>query len=300
LTGQQFDAVPNQYLSPLLVRDQDTINRLTQSVPNPFYPLLPGTGLASSTVGLSQLLRPYPQFTGLSIVTNAGFSWYHSLQTQVQRRLSKGFTIMGSWTWSKNMEAIEFLNAGDARPYRTVSPNDHTHRVVFNGIYELPFGPGRSLASGRTALLAKLIGGWQIEAVYQRQNGDPLGFGNYIFNGNPNTIALPVSQQTAERWFNTAGFDRNTANQLANNIIYTPLRFSGVRGPGINYTDLSVVKKTQITERFSADLRAEAFNALNHTVFLDPNTTPTSAAFGQVTSSVNYPRTIQFGFVVRF
>ena len=300
ISGQQFDGIPNQYLSPLLVRDQATINRLTQTVTNPFYPLLPGTSLASPTVGLSQLLLPYPQFTGVSIVSNAGFNWYHSLQTQVRRRMAKGFTIMGSWTWSKDMEAIQFLNAGDARPNRVISPNDRTNRFVVNGIYELPFGPGRPFASGGSGLTGRIIGGWQVEAVFQHQTGDPLGFGNFIFNGDPNSIALPISQRTPSRWFNTAGFDRATADQLANNVIYESLRFSGIRADGLTYLDLSVVKKTKIAERFSLDIRAEAFNSLNHTVFLDPTTTPTSAAFGQVTTSMNYPRTIQFGTVLRF
>ena len=267
---------------------------------NPFYPLLPGTSLATSTVALSQLLLPYPQFTGLTIVTNAGFNWYHSLQTQVQRRMAKGFTIMGSWTWSKDMEAIQFLNAGDLRPSRVISPNDRTNRVAINGIYELPFGPGRTFGAGHTGLVGRLIGGWQIESIYQHQTGDPLGFGNFIFNGNPNTIALPIGQRTPQAWFNTAGFDRNVADQLVDNVSYEPLRFSGIRADGISYLDLSVVKKTKLTERFSADIRAEAFNSPNHTVFLDPTTTPTSAAFGQVTTSMNYPRTIQFGLVVRF
>jgi hypothetical protein len=283
-----------------LVRDQATINRLTQAVSNPFYPLLPGTSLASPTVGLSQLLLPYPQFTGVGIVSNAGFNWYHSLQTQVKRRLSKGFTVMGSWTWSKDMEAIQFLNAGDARPSRVISPNDRTNRFVVNTIYELPFGPGKPLFNSSSRLVSRLAGGWQVEGIFQHQTGDPLGFGNFIFNGDPNSIVLPIGQRTPARWFNTAGFDRATADQLANNVIYESLRFSGVRADGITYLDLSVVKKTRIAERFSLDIRAEAFNSLNHTVFFDPNTTPTSAAFGQVTSSMNYPRTIQFGAVLRF
>jgi hypothetical protein len=300
IAGQQFDGIPNQYLSPLLVRDQATINRLTQVVSNPFYPSLPGTNLSAPTVGLSQLLMPYPQFTGLTVVSNAGFSWYHSLQTQVQRRMSKGFTIMGSWTWSKNMEATQFLNAGDARPDRVISPNDRTNRFVVNGIYELPFGQGRAFGAGQTGVVGKLISGWQIESSFQHQTGDPLGFGNFIFNGDPKAITIPISQRGPAKWFNTSGFDRNSADQLADNVIYQSLRFSGIRADGLTYLDFSVIKKTKIKERFTADFRAEAFNALNHTVFLDPVLTPTSATFGQVTSSMNYPRTIQFGFVFRF
>ena len=63
LTTQDVNAVPLQYLSTSPVRDQNTINTLGAQVTNPFYPLLPRTNLAASTVALSQLLKPYPQFS---------------------------------------------------------------------------------------------------------------------------------------------------------------------------------------------------------------------------------------------
>lgn len=300
LTGRQLNGTPLQYLSPLLTRDQATINRLTTNVPNPFNPLLPGTSLSGATVALNQLLLPYPQFTGVSTVSSDGFSWYHALQTQVQRRFGKGFTAMGSWTWSKNMEALQYLNSADLRPSRAISPNDRTLRLVVNGIYELPFGKGKAIGAGLTGAAAKLAEGWQLNVIYQRQSGDPLGFGNFVFNGDPNTVALGRDQRNPDHWFNTSGFDRSVADQLAYNIRYTSLRFSGVRGDGISYLDFSVIKSTKITERIGVDIRCESFNALNHTVFNDPDTNPTSSTFGRVTSSAQLPRTIQFGAVMRF
>jgi hypothetical protein len=300
LTGRPLDFIPLQYLSPILTRDQATINRLTANVPNPFYPLLPGTSLSGTTVALNQLLMPYPQFTGVTAVTNDGFSWYHSLQTQVQRRFSNGFTAMGSFTWSKNMEALQFLNNADARPSRAVSPNDRPLREVVNGIYELPFGKGKRIGSSLRGVAGKLAEGWQLNVIYERQSGDPLGFGNFIFTGDASNIAYGRDQRSPDHWFNISGFDRNTADQLSFNIRYTSLRFSGVRGDGISYLNFSVVKKVKVTEKFSGDIRCEFFNALNHTVFSDPDTTPTSSTFGMVTSSAQLPRTIQFGAVMRF
>ena len=66
---------------------RQSINQLTRQVPNPFYgiPEFAGGGLTNKTVGAQQLLRPYPQFTGLTTTTNDGFSWYHSLQVRVER-----------------------------------------------------------------------------------------------------------------------------------------------------------------------------------------------------------------------
>ena len=80
---------------------------------NPFYPLLPGTSLSGTTVARSQLLMPYPQFTGVSVDVNQGYSWYHSMQTRFEKRFSAGFTSSVSWTWSKLMEARSYLNGGD-------------------------------------------------------------------------------------------------------------------------------------------------------------------------------------------
>ena len=298
--GRQLDGIPNQYLSKSLTRDQATIDRLTSNVPNPFYPLLPGTNLSGTTVPVSQLLLPYPQFTSVTMLPSDGFNWYHALQMQVQRRMAKGFTVMGSWTWSKNMEAMEYLNAMDTRPSRSISASDRTQRVVINGIYELPFGKGKLIGTNASGVANRLLSGWQISAMFTRQSGAPLGFGNYAFTGDATAIALSGDQRSPDHWFNTSGFLRNVGEQLANNVRYTSLRYSGVRGDGIAYLDGSLIKTTKIAERFTADFRAEFFNALNHPVFSDPDTNPTSSTFGRVTDSAQTPRTIQFGFVFRF
>ena len=298
MSSRPLDGIPNQYLSRLPTRDQTTINLLSQAVPNPFYPTLPGTSLSSTTVSLSQLLRPYPQFSSLSEKTSDGAAWYHSLQTEVQKRLAKGFTIHGAWTWSKNMGATVFLNQGDPRPNPQISANDRTHRITIDGIYELPFGKGRHFAPGASGVPGKLISGWQVDSIYEWQTGQPLGFGNFLaYCGN---IALPSSQRTISRWFDTSCFNTVSSQQLANNVITEPTLFSGARSAPLNYIDLSAIKQTQITERFSLNFRTDFINALNHTVFQAPNTSPTSGAFGTVSSSYNNPRAIQFALVLRF
>src|SRR6202011_4790588 len=101
---QKFGLVANQYLSTSPLRDQATINLLSAQVPNPFYPLLPGTSLSGTTVARSQLLLPFPQFTGINYTTNQGYSYYHAMQTRLEKRFAHGLQYLVSWTWSKLMQ----------------------------------------------------------------------------------------------------------------------------------------------------------------------------------------------------
>ena len=110
-----------------------------------------------------------------------------------------------------------------------------------------------------------------------------------------------MGQRSPDRWFNTnAGFEKASAKQLSSNYRVMPSRFNDVRGAGVNQFDLSVIKNTRINDRFNAQFRGEFLNALNHPNFGLPNTTPTSSAFGTVTSQQGYPRRIQLGFKLLF
>lgn len=300
-TSRALNPVPRQYYSTQPERDQTWINYITAAVANPFYPLLPGTSLAGSTVGRSQLLRPYPQFTGVTYTTNEGYSWYHSLQTRFEKRLSAGYTVSVAWTWSKFMEATGFLNETDPGPERVISDQDRTHRLVASGIYELPFGRGRRWLGSTGGVAGKLISGWQVSGIFQGQTGPALGFGDAIFRGNLKDIPIPNSQRTIARWFNIdAGFERASARQRSWALRTMPSRFSGVRADGMNNWDLSVAKNTHFHERGYVEIRAEFINALNHTQFSSPNTTPTSTAFGSVSGVAQFPRIIQLGMRVVF
>src|SRR5438067_3211891 len=141
-TSRNLDSLPNQYLSTSPIRDQTTINFLGGQVPNPFYPLLPGSNLSGTMVARSQLLMPYPQFVSVTADTNQGFSWYHSMQARVEKRLAAGLTSSVSWTWSKLMEARTFLNGADRLLEKVISDQDRSQRIVVIAIDELPLGKG--------------------------------------------------------------------------------------------------------------------------------------------------------------
>ena len=299
LISRNLDATPSQYLSKLPYRDSATLNLLSANVANPFFPLLPGTSLASSTTTVAQLLRPYPQFTGVNVDTNQGYSWYHSLQAQLSKRFAAGFSLQAAFTYSKFMQATAYLNATDPRPVRGISNLDQPLRLVATGIYELPFGPGKRWASRAPGAARNAIGGWQVQGIFMDQSGAPLGFGNAILLGSVKDVPLPADQRSIYRWFNTSAFETNVAKQLSNNIQTLSPLFSGVRAPGIVKFDLAAIKNTRFGEKRYVQFRAEFVNAFNHAMFSAPNTNPSNTAFGTITS-VRTARTIQFGIKVHY
>ena len=300
-TSRNLNYTPAEYLSTSPVRDQAVIDRNSKNYLNPMAGLLPGTSMNGANASFTRLMYSYPQFGNVTTTTSQGYAWYHSAQMRVERRFASGFTIMGAWTWSKNMEATGFLNASDPLPERVISDSDRTHRFTSSGIYELPFGRNRRFMNRAPRVADVVLGGWQVSGNFQYQTGEPLGLGDYIFYGDPKKIVLPRGERNREHWFNIAGFETNTAKQRTNAIRYTSSRFSGLRAAAINMLDLSAIKKAKIRERYSIETRVEALSALNHQIFDVPNTSVTAGTFGTVTGKKGMShRRIQLALYLRF
>lgn len=279
-----------KYLSRSPEREQKTIDFLSQQIPNPFNGI---NRVYPSTITRADLLKPYPEFGSIRQTEPIGYSWYHALQTRVERRFSKGYTFQGAYTWSKAMDATGFLNDSDPLPVRAISAFDRTHNFVLSSIYELPFGRGRAYGVNLGRALDFLVGHWQLNGVYYWQGGNPLTFGNVIFRGNIKDVPLSGDQRSVDRWFNTDDFERAPAKQLANNIRTFPLRFGNIRGDAQTKLDLSVIKYFNISERVRLQFRAEAYNSLNHVNFNTPNMGVTGTAFGTVTGQGSLSRQFQ-------
>lgn len=300
-TSRALNYTPGEFLSRSPVRDQPVIDRLSRNVPNPMAGLLPGTSLNAANTSFGRLFYRYPHFSSVGTSSSEGYSWYHSVQNRMERRFSGGYTIMGTWTWSKNMEATGFLNSFDMRPERVISDQDRTHRFTASGIYELPFGRGKRFWGNAAGAAGAIVNGWQLSGNYQYQTGEPLGLGDFIHYGDTSRIALPGSERSRERWFNTAGFETNTSKQRSSAVRFHSSLFSGLRAAPINMLDLSAMKKSQITERFRFEFRAEALSALNHQIFDVPNTSVIAGTFGTITGMKGFSnRRIQLGLYLRF
>jgi hypothetical protein len=293
--NQNLDYIPPQYLSTSPVRDNNVINLLGSSVPNPFYGLVPNsTTLNGKTVALSALLVPFPQF-GTNGVTeqtnNEGSSYYESLNVRVEKRMSHGLSFIENFVWSKLMAETVQLNPFSPPQKQIASDNRGLHNVVA-ATYHLPIGHGQWL-SPSSKLADMVVGGWVVNAIYSRQLGAPLNWsGDMLYYGGNLNLH---SRQVDGAAFDTTRFNTVSSQQLANNVRTFPTMFANLLQDGNNNLDFSMLKEFFIKERMKLQVRFEAFNALNHPTFGAPNLSATSSSFGLITSQANTPRTIQLG-----
>ena len=285
---------------------------LTFDVPNPFRNLYPGGSLNGSTIDLEVLLRPFPQF-GLNNVlsrVNDGKSWYHSGQFGIMKRFSGGSNLRADYTWSKWLQAVEYLNAGDDGPTKMISDQDVPHRLSASGTWKIPVGRGQRWEIDNR-IVDGFIGGWQFQGVYQVQSGIPLSFGSYSFTGNANGNTsndiyyvggdIAIDNPTVGRWFNTAAFSTVTPSRA--HLRTLPFRFSNVRSDIRNNVDFSLMKYINFTESMRLQFRIEALNAFNRVYRPAPGTNIGAlTSFGVINpaNQANYPRRFQIGLKFLF
>ncbi|MBY0504949.1 MAG: TonB-dependent receptor [Bryobacteraceae bacterium] len=262
-------------------------NVLNDAVTNPFFGVIATGPLAARTVTRGQLLRPYPHFTGIQTQSEPiGRSRYDAFQTKLTRRFANGFSVTGSYAFTKQLEQTRFLNDQDVRPVKELTEFDLPHRLVVASAYELPFGPGRLLLGKVTGWKARLVEGMQINGVYQAQSGVPFEILGAESLGRSAKLA---SGQTVNQWFDTSAFRQRQGIELIRTA-----RLPDVRSAGRNNVDLSFFKTLQFTESIKLQFRAEAFNAFNRPEFASPNGSFGNANFGRVTSVNTFARQLQF------
>jgi Predicted outer membrane protein len=299
-------------LRPELLRPE---NDLLSLVPNPFYGIIPTGTLAAPMVQRGQLLRPFPQYTGVNLSRPSwGNSNYHALQFRLERRFSNGLMAMVAYNFSKLISDggdNVWASAGFRDFYcrecdRSLSVYDQKHRLVANFTWELPFGRGKALGSNWNKAMDAILGQWQINGIAVIGSARPLQFGvvqntSFSFGGGqrPDNVGRSGDlgdERSLERWFDTSAFVLPQPYTFGNMGRLHP----SLRGDRVENLDFSVFKNFRIRERAQVQFRAEAFNAFNHPVFGDPNTTVGNVNFGRVTSQANSPRQIQLALKVIF
>lgn len=291
--------------------------QLLAKVPNPYYQ--PGGNgiLGSPTVAYNQLLRPFPEFSSINVLSSSAKSLYNAFNIKLQKNFSSGVTLLAAYTYSSSWDStwgtIVGVNPGPYLPQDASNLNmeysrsldDIPQRFSVATTLELPFGRGRALRSGNRAL-DSMIGGWSAAAVGVIQSGAPLSIYQNTNNNavlgagsqRPNLVGDPCGSGSPEsrlsQYLNPTAFATAPAFTYGN----APRTLSCL-GPGVANWDLSLYKNVRF-EKFTVSFQAEAMNAFNTPEFAAPVRAFGAPTFGEIQSQINYPRFLLLGGRISF
>jgi hypothetical protein len=256
--------------------------------------------------GDTQLLRPFPQFSNVSMLNPAiGNSTYHAVFVKTERRFASGFSFLAHYTFSKFIDDVasgdEFGDPGsymdqyNRRLDKGLSGGDVPHHFLFAGLYEVPRLKHHRLANA-------LAGGWRVGIDANFQSGavftvfDSANTTNGFPAGavRPDIVANPrLGVRTLQRYFNTTAFVHPPNYRFGN----SPR--SVLRGPGSENVDFNVARSIPLSERLRTEFRGEFFNVFNFANFNPPGHTLGNVDFG-VINSAKAARTAQMVLRVIF
>lgn len=232
----------------------------------------------------------FPALSSVTVQDNRGKSYYHSLQAQYERRMTKGWQFLGSFTWSKTIDdACGSIDVCAPQLYtnykieRGLSNQDQPYRMVLSSLYELPFGKGKRWGGDVNRWVNYAIGGWQINGIYTLQAGQPF---NVTVDGSPSATRADrvgptsINPGNLTQYITASGFAipaatiyyNNTGN--VNGFVFNAPGTSGrdiLRGPGSSNLDFALFKNFAVTERVNARFILEAYNLTNTPHFANPN-----------------------------
>jgi len=333
--SQQVDQIGDNYLAQ--AAEQSAAGQpvaIAQQVTNPYFSVAsPGSPLSSATTLAGNLLRPFPQYSGVSYAGQGVFySNYNSLQATLTRRFNGGGTLLAAYTYSKllsNTDTItSWLESGGTGAVQdwnnlpgeySLSSNDVPQRLIISYVLDLPFGHGRQFAANLSPLMDKVVGGWGIDGVTLFQKGFPVNIGaavnNYVgqFSAGlrPN-VAANCNHGTSgsaearvrnglvggDGWINASCYSQPAPYTFGSESRVDP----SLRAQGPANFDWAIFKRTTFGpgERLGFEFRTEFFNLFNHPQFGPPGNSFGSSNFGQITSQTNNPRLIQFAGKIIF
>jgi hypothetical protein len=260
-------------------------------------------------------LRPIRGYNGIGYNENAGTSNYHSLQATAIRRFARNLEFGMAYTWSKTLDFNdgEFGGINTAVPFRAwnygLAGFDRSQILKLNWLWDTP---KRQWA---VKPVGWVLNDWQVSGILTFQSGAPVGVGYsqvtpVDLSGTPSFSprilvvsdpVLPKGEKAFSRNFRTDAF------RLPGALTYGTMSKTLLRGPGINNWDIAVFKNFPITERWKLQVRAELYNAFNHTQFsgfdaaarFDATGAQINGQFGQFTGARD-PRQVQLSARVQF
>jgi hypothetical protein len=264
---------------------------------------------AGAAVANTQARRIYQDFGTIEDESTVGYSQYHSFQLTINKRFSRGFTLLAAYTFSKDIGLTSSQGEGslgtrDPNNWnldKGVMPTDRPNILAISSVWQAPSPSGNKLLRG-------VLGGWELTGIFTASSGAPLtvraGVDRSLSGQGLDTADLvgdwhiDRSRSRAaetQQWFNTAAFALPALGTVGTSGINI------VRGPAMSNVDLAVFKNFSLKERWKFQFRAEFFNALNHTVLGNPNTTlSNTTTFGKILSTQTPPRIGELGLKFSF
>jgi hypothetical protein len=255
-----------------------------------------------------QLLRPFPQYQGITTwVTNTD-SRYNALEIQVQRRLSKGLSLLANYTHAQSTDQssldLSTWIGDDSQNQQdlpmTPSAFNEPNRGIVAYVYELPVGKGRTLLN-QGGVLDEIVGGWSTSGHFEIHSGYPTT----IYSGLPNRtgslaggvfadrVANNSAPKTRTEWFNPANFGDPAP------YVYGNSGRDSTTVPGYWNLDANLQKHFRITDSIKMLIRADAFNLFNHKNFGEPGETIDLPNTGVISSSTE-ARIVEVGTEISF
>ena len=309
--------IPNIQLNQLTEEQMALGDRLADSVPNPFYGIIPSGSLGGRNTTRGQLMRPFPHFTGVNQQYRPGASsTYHALGVRFQARLRAGYLVTLAYTNSKAIDDVSehwgttypIQDNLNLRSNRSISTQDISQSLVMSWIVPIPVGRGKALLPNAHGLAQALLGGWQLNGIMSMRKGVPLGItcqqnttGSQGGGCRPNStgqsaeLTGPVSERIG-RYFDTSQFTQPPFYTFGNLSRALP----DVRSPSQQNVDVSIFKSFRVLEKMKFTFRAEAFNVTNTPLFGLPGTAFGNPNFGIITAQINSPRQLQMALRLDF
>lgn len=283
----------------------------------------------------ARITSPNPNINSAYLVFNLATSDYSALQTQFQRRLSRGLQALASYTWSHSIDTASagstFVGSNSFVPSAVAStnrgPSDFDIRNTFSlgATYDIPVPRINPIAG-------TVLHGWSLENVFQARSATPVNvfeadlgqLGPFSTQVRPDVVAgqslyLFGSQYPGGKALNPAAFTAPPLDQNGNPLRQGDLVRNALRGFGMFQWDFAIHREFPIIERLKLQFRAEMFNVLNHPNFGPPQAGIGNGGFGLATSTlgqhlgnnvgsggfdplyqVGGPRSIQFALKIQF
>ena len=245
--------------------------------------------LANPSVG-----KYYSQMTIADDGVNAN---YNGLLTSLEHRFSNNYTLLANYTWSKCLGIAPVTSLGTGVVQDPYNVNGDYGPCTYDSPFLFNLSIVYSSRLGHGGFLSHLLNNWQIAPLVRYQSGLPAnpltgkdnsltGVGNDRPNVTSTQIYTGAPHGLRYQYINPSAYAPNLLGTFGN------AAHNSLRGPGYFDVDLAVSRLFKLYESVTLDVRAEAFNIMNHPNFMGPNTTLSSANFGQITSAYD-PRILQ-------